>query len=162
MTVADDQRGRLRQVKLAALVRGQFGVDDAEPGGFPGGATLRAGERGWVLVDDGVGPRTAGGPLLWASRFGVSDLAILLGDAEPAVLGDLARRSSWFDPAPTVWRATGASLDPVDPAPVPTPMPPPRGDEALVEIIIDGGADVVVEQGILRGEVLGLEVARIV
>ena len=42
------------------------------------------------------------------------------------------------------------------------PAAAPAGDEALVEIIIDGGVDVVVEQGILRGEVLGLEVARIV
>ncbi len=164
MTIADDQRGRLRQAKLAALVRANFAddVDGFEAGGYPGGATLRHGERAWVLVDDDVGPRATGGPLLWASSHGVTDLAILLGDAAPDVLADLARRAAWFDPAPTVWHSVGVTLEAVAPSPLPPVFEAPAGAETLVEIIVEAGVDVVVEQGIVRGEVLGLEVARIV
>ncbi|HKY15043.1 MAG TPA: hypothetical protein VJM33_08970 [Microthrixaceae bacterium] len=166
MALADDQRGRLRQAKLAGLVRGHVGpLDDGEggvPGGFPGGATLRDGDRGWVLIDDGVGPRSVGGALLWGSRSGITDLGVIVETTDGVLLADLARRASWFEPRPAVFRVAGTSLETVTPSDPPEVRPAPPDIGGLVDLLLDADLEVVVEHGIVRGEVLGLEVARIV
>src|SRR5205814_180532 len=83
---------------------------------------------------------------------------LLVDDA--AAAGTLARRATAFAEPPTVWRVDDTVLTPA----VPEPLPPePAVDPrvaALADVIRAGGADPVVEHGVLRGEVLGLEVAR--
>ena len=60
-----------------------------------------------------------------------------------------------------MWLVDGRELRPVDPAPTPARRPTPAA-ELLRPLLVDAGLEVVVEDGILRAEIIGLEVARIV
>jgi len=75
-----DRRGRLRSIKLQALVRDHLGrALDARPGAFPPGAALVDADQAWVLVEDqperGLGPALA-----WAVRNGALGLHVLSYD----------------------------------------------------------------------------------
>jgi hypothetical protein len=154
-------RPALLAAKLRALVAagwGPTGPDDV-PGTFPGGAALRRDGSGWVLAEDE--PARALGPALtWAGANGVDgeDLHVLAAGAA----GLLARRAALFHATPSVWRIEGTSLVRAEPDPPVVPVPPPRDAEAFVPALLAAGVEVVVEHGAVAGEVLGLEVARVV
>ncbi len=61
-----------------------------------------------------------------------------------------------------VRRVDGASSRSAEPAPLPARPESPQVPEGLLEVLERSGVDVVVEHGEVRGEVLGLEVARLV
>jgi len=97
---------------------------------------------------------------LWAQRLPVEHVHLVVDDAVAA--GALARRAAAFAHPPTVWRVDGTTLSRAAPA-VLTPDPPLDPDvEPFADLIRAAGAEAVVEHGVLRGEVLGLEVARVV
>jgi hypothetical protein len=74
----------------------------------------------------------------------------------------VARRAGCFAPAPTVWAVDGSELVPAgEPAPPPAPELAPPAPE-LAELLVDADLEVLVEGGVVRGEIHGLEVARIV
>ncbi|MDQ1444446.1 MAG: hypothetical protein QOI20_910 [Acidimicrobiaceae bacterium] len=155
------------RAKLRALVREHFGVDgasvdagsvDVEPGGFPGGATLRLGPRGWVLAG-GEAARSLGGALAWARQFEVSDLHVLVDDADAA--GAMARQAQAFVAPPMVWRVDGRALVPAPAAELAPERSLPSAAEPFRALFADAGADPVAEDGLLLAEVLGLEVARV-
>lgn len=156
--MTSDRRALLLQTKLAALVRDHWGHDDLELGPFPGGAVGLAGERGFVLAED-RGDRSLGGALAWAKRNGVTDLHVL---AETGA-GTLARQAQAFDPAPTVWQVDGRELVEPTAEPLPPPGVPDERALAFAPMLAEGGARPWVEHdGTVVGEVLGLEVARVV
>ena len=145
----------LLAAKLRVLTRAQWGEAAREAATFPGGAALVDGATAWLLLDPD--PLAALGPaLVWADRRGVTDLHLLVETAP----GVVARRAGLFSPAPTVWCVEGATVTPADPAP-PRPSAPAPPAPELAELLVDADIEVVVEEGIVRGEVLGLEVARI-
>ena len=129
------------------------------PGTLPGGATLRAGDTGWVVLEDQLGT-SLGRALVWSQRESVAALNVVVDD--PTAAGVLARRAGAFAPSPRVWRVEGRDLVPADPAPVPAPMEPPAVARELVGMLRDAGVEVIVEHGEILGEVLGLEVARVI
>ncbi len=154
--MADPARASLLAAKLRALVAAHFGPAERASLDFPGGAGLVAGDTAWVLVD-GPTLRAFGPALVWAGRQGASQLHLLVEhDA-----GILARRATCFERTPCVWIVDGTELRSASPAPVPVPLPAPPAP-ALAELLVDADLEVVVEDGIVRGEVNGLEVARIV
>ncbi|MEX2293393.1 MAG: hypothetical protein WD691_06350 [Acidimicrobiales bacterium] len=123
---------------------------------FPGGAGLVAGPSAWVLID--ADPLKSFGPaLVWATRQGASDVHLLVDGSADV----LARRASCFSQPPTIWQIDETSLHAAAPADPAVPAPAPSAP-ALAELLVDADLEVVVEDGIVRGEVLGLEVARIV
>jgi hypothetical protein len=73
----------------------------------------------------------------------------------------LARRAGCFAPAPTVWRIDGTSLVAAEAAP-PAATLAALPASALAELLVDADLEVIVEDGLVRGEINGLEVARIV
>jgi hypothetical protein len=156
--VAD--RAALNLSKLDVLVRGRWGPGDRRRHAFPGGAALtedRDGARAlWVLVDDrpalGLGPA-----LVLEDRLHAQTLHVVAD----AATGLLARRAGAFDPAPSVWQTRDRSLDVAAPDPVPQPRPAASSPD-LAALLVDHDLEVVVEGGLVRGEVLGLEVARVV
>jgi len=160
----------LRQIKLGALVRDRWGEPGPArtPGSTPNGATLReAGTaRGWTLVDDGS-VSAFGGALAWALRHRLTELHVLV-EADPAdgdgrlAAGVIARRARAFRPAPAIWLVTGRHMDPATPAPATAPAPVPPEAEVMLDVLRAHGVDPVVEHGTAVGEVLGLEVARVV
>ncbi len=138
---------------------GGDGAPDVRPGPFPGGAVVRVGDDGWVLLDErperGLGPA-----LVWARRQGVQTLNVIVED--PAVAGIIARRATAFADAPVVWRLDGRRIQRADPAPPPPPSEPPAAARELIVQLRAAGVEVVVEAGEIRGEIRGLEVARVV
>jgi hypothetical protein len=100
--------------------------------------------------------------LAWARQQGVERVALLVDDAEAA--GILARRAAYFTDPPRVFLVDGRTLAPAVPTPLPPPPPPPVAAAALalVPLIEAAGAVPIIEHGVLAGEVVGLEVCRVV
>lgn len=120
----------------------------------------------YVLQED-VTPASFAAALVHASRQR-ADRLVLYAD-QGAQLA--ARLEQWFRPparspsgAPSVEvRAVeGATSEPAVPDPMPVVLPGPVDAEHLVEQLRGAGLEVALERGEWRGELLGLEVARIV
>jgi hypothetical protein len=147
-------RAPLLAAKLRALVAGRAAA--AAEADFPGGAALVDGSVGWLLLD--TRPLAALGPaLVWADRRDLVALNLVV----EADAGVIARRAALFTNPPAVWVVDGTALRPATPEAV-VPPAAPEPAPALAELLVDADIEVVVEEGIVRGEVLGLEVARIV
>lgn len=166
MSLDPERRSALLTTKLAALVR-EHGdrhgwVDDPAPTavGFGASAGLVADGIGWVLVDDRA-DAALGGAVAWAGKHDVAQLHIVVdGDA-----GALTRRAGLFDlgdGAPTVWVVRGRDLEFAMPTPLGPSMEPSVDALELGALIVEAGAEVVIEHGEVLGEVAGLEVARVV
>lgn len=151
-------RTSLLAAKLRGLVSAGFGAPDGEARSFPGGAALVGGDTAWLLLDEqplkGFGPA-----LVWADRAGCPTVHLLVDDPDAAAV--LARRAGCFDPVPHVWLVRGTTVEPAVPAP-PRAVPDASSTPELAELLVDADLEVFVEDGIVRGEILGLEVARIV
>jgi hypothetical protein len=155
-TSEPDRRARLLATKLGAVARHSGRI---QPGSFPLGAALLADKAAWVMldstIDDGIG---LGPAIAWALRHGAGALD-LVADV-PLSVG--ARRADEFTMPIRVWAIDGRLLVAVDSAPSPTPSVADLRHLALVEDIEAAGATVVVEHGVVTGEVRGLEVCRVV
>ena len=172
-----DQRAGLLAAKLRTLVAECWRRDASgfEPTLFPAGAGLvdPSDRVGWVLVDPVKVDRDPddltfdstpqlprgwlGGAITWGTRHDVSALHVLADDLG----GDDARKAGWFRDPPTLWKITGRSAAPVVATPYVDPPEPDSVSHLFADTIRSAGADVVVEHGVIRGEVLGLEVARV-
>lgn len=149
-----------------ALVDANFGdgsrsAADAPQGHVPlgVGAAMVHGSSAWVLVEDRP-ERGLGVALTWALRQQAEYLHVIV----PHGAGGLARRAAEFDLDIAVWSTDGTSttLMRAEPAPLTgEPAVDPR-HLAFVDLIRDSGADVVIEHGVICGEVRGLEVCRVV
>ena len=151
----EQRRQALLQQKLPVLARARWDAGDAAPVPFPGGAALRDGRRGWVLVE--AAERAVGPALAWAVGAGVDELH-LVGQTG---VGTAARRAAAFRTPPGVWSLAGAELSPAVPQPLPPEPALPAAVADLAAVITGAGAEAVAEHGMLLGEVLGLEVARV-
>ena len=153
----------LLSVKLRVLARGRWDVSaDAREGSFAGGASLaEEGGRAWLLVD--VDPQhRLGHGLALAVRANATEVHIIVDDEAAGAV--LARRAAAFSPSLPifVWRAVGRELVPVAAASVAVdPVLAPEA-ELYRPVLVGAGLDPVVEAGVLTGELLGLEVARVV
>lgn len=168
----DARRAGLLAAKLRALVTDGWPEAAHQPRPFPAGAAVVDGPTGWALVDeqtvdadpmdtsDDAAPRLPhgwlGGTVVWASRQGVTELHVIADTMAPT---DAARASVLARP-PVLWRSVGRSLQRVVATDRPVVEPVDRRLLSLIPVIEAAGADAVVEHGVLRGEVLGLEVAR--
>ena len=119
------------------------------------GTSLAVGCTAWVYVADPV--RALGRALAIAESHGCSALHLLVDDGG----GSAARCASLLRPAPSVWQITGRSLTPVAPMPR-TGASAPTDADALVAILRNAGLEVVVEHGVISGEIRGLSVATVV
>lgn len=152
------RRSRLQQVKLRALVRDHLG-DESVPEAdefAPGAALVHAGVA-WVLVAERPASRL-GAALAWAVRRDATALHVVAEDGT----GVLARRAAEFELPIAVWVADGRVLRPATADGVRSPDQPPPHHVDLRPLIVGGGADPIVEHGVLVGEVRGLEVCRVV
>jgi hypothetical protein len=159
VSLSPERRQALLGMKLAALVRDRWGSVEGESGAFPGGAALISPDTAWVLAAE-ASTRTLGGALAWTLRRGATELHLLV-ETDSAVAGVLARRAAAFALPITVWQVSGRDLLAIEPAPISAPPPLPAGAARFADVLRAHGAEPVVEHGVLRGEVLGLEVARV-
>lgn len=173
-----EQRAAVLAAKLRALVSGNWRRDASglEPTLFPAGAGLvdPTARIGWVLVhpvtvdrdpDDLAFDTTPqlprgwlGGAIMWGARHNVRALHILADDLG----GADARKAAHFAEPPQLWKVTGRDAALVVSTPYVDPPEPDSVSELFADTISAAGAAVVIEHGIVRGEVLGLEVARVV
>jgi hypothetical protein len=112
-----------------------------------------------VLIDDGVVGRF-GAALAWATRQLAASLDVIV-DGSPSAPGIVARRAACFADPPAIWVVAGTTLTPAEAAP-PVPEGAEAPPESLTSLLDSHGLEVIWEHGVLRGEVLGLEVARTV
>jgi hypothetical protein len=155
-SLSPERRGVLLQGKVAALVRGHFGVETVTRTAFPGGAACSHELTGWVLVEQDPS-RALGKAMAWARQQGLTELHVIAPDGA----GALARRSALFVDGPTVWWLNETELHAVEPEPLNAPAPVSATGE-LLDVLRSSGLDVVEEQEHVAGEWRGLEVARVV
>ena len=111
----------------------------------------------WILIDDGEPARFGSGLLVSASRD-VRSLDVLV-DGSPSAAGIVARRARYLTGV-CVWQVHGRLVERASPAAVVPDHDAPRPE--TVALLESHGLEAVYEHGVLRGEILGLEVARTV
>lgn len=157
----EERLGQLRVAKLRALLGVRLGdtaVLEAAPFGV--GAALTTADGLAAFLVEEAGPRSLGGALVWSLRKRAQRV-VLIVDCDEATAGRLAREATYFSLPIEVERIVGTASVPVAPTPLPEPRTPfetPEGTEALLASV---PVDVVVEWGVTRAEVDGLEVARV-
>lgn len=180
-SLGGERLAALRAAKLAALAR-RLGdpadlsrLEGASALAYPNGAGLVSGGDGWLL-EEALGARSAGRIVLWALRHRVDRLRVIVGgtdsdvaddtEVERSLVADVARRLGWFDLDVDVRRLVGTESEPVAPATLSSVDTGSRVADAEVTrygpLFDAAGVELVVEGDEVRGEVYGLEVARVV
>jgi hypothetical protein len=116
-------------------------------------------QRAWLLFD-GLPAAPLGAALAWAAPRGIAQLDIVVDDV--LVAGRVARRAQHVTVPVTVWRADGRALVRATPAALPEPPQVDSRCAGFESLIVEAGAEPMVEHGVLAGEVDGLEVCRAV
>ena len=167
MALDPERRSALRGAKLRALVAEAMGVpaDGPEPGGMePDGDHLFDGTRLWTLAPEDAPETVLGTAVLRAGRHGTPDgpvpVSLLVDD--PGVAATVARRATVLDDPPEVFRVDGRSLVAVEPAEAPVDPPEVPAPDGFDDLCRGVGVEPLREHGTWRGEVLGLEVVRVV
>lgn len=155
-----DRRAQLLGVALRSLVADRTGDSVTADSVWMGrGVALPHGDEAWVLVDERHD--TALGPALaWALRHGLTVVHLISSVAA----GVLSRRSIGLRPelvTVDVRHVTGRDQVAAEVEPLAAPEVASVEHLALSDLIGQAGADVVVEHGVVAGEVAGLEVCRV-
>lgn len=128
---------------------------------FPLGAAFVSNDATWVYVD-GDAQRALGPTLAWVLSRSNHTSATHVNVVVERDSGILARRASFFDVPISVWHVNDRLLLPAmmeEPLPIVEPHP---AHLQFVPMIETAGAQVVVEHGVVTGEVRGLEICRVV
>jgi hypothetical protein len=155
LELSDEQRARLLRVKLAGLVRDLTGRD-SDPVPIGGNVAVVVADTAYVLTETAA-PAALAGALAWTLRQGAARLVLLVDD----LAGTLARMAGSFRLPVDVRTVQGATSVSTGPDPLPAQLEGAATDALLGQLAAEG-LEVVTEDGIVRGEVLGLEVARLV
>lgn len=145
----------MRRVQLGALMSDRGLTADHVSGSGLCAATSAG--QAWVLLTNATG-RGLGAAVAYSLSRSAAELHVV---AE-AASGSLARRAEAFALPVRVWHHMDRSIVPAIAESLPEPPMPTAAHLALVDIIGQGGADPVVEHGVVAGEVDGLEVCRVV
>ncbi|MGB3411426.1 MAG: hypothetical protein WBA45_09510 [Microthrixaceae bacterium] len=157
-----DQRERLLASKLTGLVRSlrPVGEGASEPEARGALTVMTDGARAYGLIEMG-GPGPVASAVLWARRNGCAELVLFVDEA--ASTG--ARFASYFssgDVRVSVLEVAGSTASAVVAEPAPATIPAPIVPHDLIDVLRAQQLEVVAEHGVIRGELLGLEVARLV
>jgi len=133
------------------------GVDRFTGVDFALGAAGIDGTTGWVLVTEAP-ERGLGPALLWMNKHRLKQVNVIV----ESNAGVLTRRARLFALDVHVWSVVGGELIAAIPDPVVPPVAVPGHHLSYMKMIELAGATVVCEHGVLVGEVLGLEVCRVV
>lgn len=160
--IADGEAGSDRRPTLRLrAATSSLGIDDEPRDVELGrvGAILRGG-RLWIDATDFSerdALRALGAALLWAVRNGTEAIGVVARDHS----GVLARQADYFSLPVEVFAVGERGVVPAERAA--HERVEPRGDHlVLAENVRRARADVVIEHGVVCGEVLGLEVCRVV
>lgn len=159
MSLDPARRAGLERARALAIGRDHFGLDSEQAvvEAAPFGVLVRVDDAVVVVssVDDlGV----LGGVLVWLDRnpMATADLVV---EHHPGIH---ARRARLLAPDVGIHGLAGTEIRPSAPEPIAPPHPTPGDLAPLVAMIERSGAQAVIEDGIVRAEVAGLEVGRVV
>ena len=158
MALDADRRAQLERARAEGILRRWFDRDPAalDIGVAPFGTTARDGDRAWVIsMSDDLA--ALGGVVVWLDRADATSVDLIVDHHA----GVHARRAAVLAPECRVHRVDGDAIVAVEAEPIPPTLPRPDDAAHLETILVDHGLDVVCEDGLLRGELAGLEVARI-
>jgi hypothetical protein len=158
MALDADRRARLERSRAVAVLRSGFGLDtdEFELHDAPFGVTARIDRHVWVVsMSDDLA--VLGGVLVWIDRHGPTEVDLIVDHHA----GVHARRAAVLAPECRVWEVSDAEVTEAAPIPIPAARDRPEAVAVLESVLIELGVDVVCEDGIVRGEVAGLEVARL-
>ncbi|MFA9564113.1 MAG: hypothetical protein ACERLM_05350 [Acidimicrobiales bacterium] len=151
-----ERRAALRLAKLRALAP----VTEAQGETMAFGPVVREGPQAWTMVDDLT---TLVGAVVWALRAAVPALNVVLEPSDTVDPVSIAASAALLAQPPiTVWQASVDAVEEVAvPPPPPAIAPPvaPGETEPLMAVLREHGVDPVVEDGVVIGEIAGLEVA---
>jgi hypothetical protein len=156
LALPPERRRELQQLGLRALLKRRFGAEVSERAAgapFSGGVALIAGDLAAVFADS---EKALGSAVDAAAAHGASQLCFFCEHNTR----DTARRAAEFRVAVSVIDPEG-DFATLEPAPVPDAGVMPEQLAPHAARMRSAGLDVVWEHGILRGEWLGLEVARV-
>lgn len=156
MATDPTRRAALLSAKLAALVKARWGEGERTPVSFGKGAALLEEDRLWILAEDDPA-RSLAPAMALGARVKAATVDLLAS----AQAGVIARRATAFTDPPTVWAIDNTDLARAEPAEVVGEPSLPEAAAGFREVFLAAGAEAVAEAGILRAEVLGLEVARV-
>lgn len=160
--MAVDFDTRLAHLRLKALVAAHQRQQGREVTGitevdFSLGSAGIVESSGWVLVlrtpGQGLGPA-----LLWMNKHRLKAVNVVVESNAEVI----ARRAKLFALDISVWLAVGDELIAAKPSPIEPRLQVPINHLKLMPVIEQAGATVVCEFGVLAGEVLGLEVCRVI
>lgn len=158
MALQTDQRRRLETVRLASALA-KSGVDPSSvvESTCQVGPAAIVDSVGWVVAIEHEHHALAIAQL-WAESEGLVSVNVVSDERA----GLLARRARFFARSARVWRYADNVLIEVDALDHETRRTVPASHERFSALIADCGVDVVREHGVLSGEVLGLEVCRVI
>lgn len=161
MALDPERRRQLHGLKLRALVEEHLDCTLSEVNGTDDGAvavgTDPSGSAVIAALAEERSVRGLGGALAAAQRAEASEVHVFAADDA----GVLARRADLFAATPVIWALEGRVARPAVADPVAAVPEAPAVPE-LVALLELADVDVVVEHGVVIGEVQGLEVARVV
>ncbi len=161
MALDPERKRQLHGLKLRALAADHLTAELATvtctDDGAVGTATTESGDPVVVALAEERPARGLGGALAAAERAGLHGIHVFANGSA----GVLARRAELLAQPATVWAVEGreATTAVADP---PVEDPPTPEVPELVALMELAGVEVVVEHGVVVGEVQGLEVARVV
>lgn len=163
MTLDPARRAGLERARALAIARDHFHLDTegASVDAAPFGVTVRAGsaDSATALIVSSVDDLSIlGGALVWLDRNPAADAHLVVEHHA----GVHARRAAILAPDLAVHELVGSGLRDALVEPISEPHPTPDDITALVAMIERSGAQAVIEDGIVRAEVAGLEVGRVV
>lgn len=161
MPLEPERRAELQAIKLRALVT-EAGHDlgQTQPETLGQGSALVLDGCCWLLADTERPEISLGQGILLAASRSLSQLHVLFDDPQSAAKA--ACQAQGLNPSPTISLITERTLAPATPEPTEPAVTPPPCPEDFANLCSGAGVETVVEHGMWRGEILGLEVARLV
>ena len=159
--VADDRRPALIAAALQSLAREYFDLVDVPVVPMPGGVGIHEPSRSFVWLDEQP-ERLLGAAIALHLRKHSDRLDIVVPDQHREQAPVVARRMRQWNIDSDVYLLDGRSLTGVDPRSAETEAECAFEIDEFRSIISEAGAEVVIEHGVLTGEVAGLEVCRVI
>lgn len=125
---------------------------------FSPGAAFVTDDAAWFLID-GDATRSLGAVIAWSAANGIGKPLHILCEQNAGIV---ARRAGFMTADVTVWQVDDRSLSPAEPARHIESAAPSVRHMSFAPLIESGGAEVVIEHGVVLGEVRGLEMCRVV
>jgi hypothetical protein len=157
MSENNNQKSRVAQLALRSAMSSIGAVEQPEFVEFALGAGSVSANHAWVVVLEQC-ERSLGPVLLWAQKFDALSLDIFVASDA----GLVARRAQLFDLNIRVWLMADKNVTRAEADAVLAASRVAESHEQFAALIAQSGAEVVREHGVLSGEVMGLEVCRVV